>query len=203
MKEMIQSLIFALAYVSAQAEANSWMTMPMEKGSTNVPCISVFTEPGFRDGGGEIVTIIWPDGRAVWSTNGIAGGPPYFQAQLSAGAVKKFLDDPKQKNAYTNQQIQQHCNVAIDSDYSTITIISTNGTFSLTSSHELFERGTNFVGMSFGMMLLQGQSREEALSKEPASFLAFRQTWKDLRAGIQALLPSSGSEITNFTFSVR
>jgi len=66
-------------------------------------------------------------------------------------------------------------------DAGSITILAEQNGKRLESSscHTLFESNDRLVARSTGVSALEGVPREEALSKEPKSFLEFRRLWEE------------------------
>ena len=187
----IPSVPATLGFFAALLLSSSSLGQPLriDHIPTNTPAIAIEWR---CDGPGplapRIVTRIWREGVAIWSTNlqppTIApeqvspGGPPYFRGRIDPQKISDFLNEIKMRGYFDKQKTLKQPPLLIDGTYWVITVRDTDQTFVLRSDLD-FRRVT-------AKSLLENEG-------PPGSLRQFSEAWKLTVDGIQGLIPPSGT----------
>ncbi|MBK7874462.1 MAG: hypothetical protein IPJ77_01685 [Planctomycetes bacterium] len=140
------------------------------------------------DGLDELEFALWESGDAIWLEPSDSGPASHRYARLAPGQVAALVAELKARIASTARREV----MVFDTSHEQICVRTKGRELLLVSCHELFESNPNLVALSYGIAPLEGRTREDALAKEPAEFLAFRQAWSDAKQAIRAALPKDG-----------
>lgn len=140
------------------------------------------------DGLKDLEVALWDVGYAVWSEPAPDGALQHRGARVEPSVVLGLRDTLCASiDACDRREF-----LVPDSASEEIRTIAGGRERVLRSCHDLFEENSGLVALSYGIAPLEGRTREDALAKEPADFLAFRRTWSDAKQAIRAALPKDG-----------
>ena len=195
------TLVLAFVVVTSAVWAKP-ERVPILFGEENEPVIAIWREDWglFSSNMGPFVVVaIWNDGKAIWSTNGVSGGPPYMTGRVDQEKLQLALDDLKEKGVFVDPSVRK-TNFGPDSFCTAMYIRRQKDVFISRSWHELAEQNPGCVASASGLTSLEGKSREEYLSKEPADYRLYRAFWAYARLSIDGLVPTSGETNTTLRF---
>ncbi len=158
------------------------------------PAIAVFIESMGRaaaDSGPHFLTVVWSDGRVVWSRDQQSGGAPYLTARIEPARVRELLRQFDQRGVFRKPGLRRLW-FGPDSSFHAICLSSGNQETRLATWHELFERNPKLVVINGSVTSLDGRSRDELIRNDTKEFQEFRRVWSDLRVAITALVPANG-----------
>lgn len=160
--------------------------------ATNEPFITIY-ESNWRLGSVEpsprIISVIWRDGRIVWSTTN--SGAPYRQSRISLIQIDSLLGALKRRGVFTNAALNK-VHFGPDSPFTTILINDGHRRLKMQSWHEVFEARSNSVATAYGIEPLGKRSRESVLKQQPSEYRAYRAVWTEIRQLVRSLIPESG-----------
>lgn len=123
-----------------------------------------------------LILALWEDGRALWSLDQLAGGPPYLSGRVSPDGVTALLAQLAHDGLLDNQE---HSYVVFESRFTTMLVRARERYVLMRSSHEL-EEGT--VG---------GLPPSDATPE----YIRFRRTWNEIRRRAYTLVPTKGTPV--------
>ena len=141
-----------------------------------------------------IIFVAWPDGLVVWSHDRIKGGAPYYSGQVEPKKVTALLSEFERDGLFANKKLND-AHFGPDSHFTTLAVRSGKNEVKMQSWHERFEANGKTVASSHGVSGLDGKSRLELLSKEPADYLYFRFVWSETRGKLMDLIPIDGKQV--------
>lgn len=144
--------------------------------------------------GPQIMILVWPDGRLLYSQNQQQGGPPYFEATIDQARVNAFFSSLQAKGLWTDSRFCN--NYPPDSGYVTLFLNRNGRVIKLSSSHDLFEANDKLIQTSRGVQALNGKPLAEVLADQPAGYRHFRKIWDAIRTQSRALVPTEGTTVS-------
>jgi hypothetical protein len=141
-----------------------------------------------------IILAIWSDGKIVWSSDRLNGGPPYLSGQIDPEKVASLLSDLERDGLFADNKLNV-AHFGPDSHFTTLLVKSGKKQVTMQSWHERSEAGGKSIAGSRGVSGLAGQRRFQALSKEPAEYLYYRLVWSETRGKLIDLIPDVGTSV--------
>lgn len=162
--------------------------VPVAKSKAQVPSITVYVNNEFEnpDGIPKVIFAVWPDGTAVYSTDQIQGGPPYYEKEVSPEKTDDFFKRLEKGNFLQENTCEAY--IGIDTAFTGIFVTRNGNTTVLFSDHELYEVDPRCIGTQHGIEALEGRSRETVIKTWNRKYRAFRHTWDFLRSEAEKLL---------------
>ena len=163
----------------------------------SLPFLAIWVENwGWGAGRTGLIAAIWDDGRIVWSSDSITGGPPYKEAKIDTDGVAAMVSQLAESGTLSKEEFQ-NAHFGPDSTFTVINMRHNDAMFSLASWHDIAEAGSEtVVGASYGLTTTGGKSREEFLKDEPEEYLEFRDVWQRIRDTVSGSLPDDGIPVT-------
>jgi hypothetical protein len=190
---LYSALTCVLVVVSATAYADEPQAQirPITKAEA---VLAVYCEGCGRgsDGTPAIIFAAWPDGRIVWSGDGLHGGAPYRTGNIDPQKVATLLKRFEKDGLFAIEKLNR-ANFGPDSQFTTVFVKSGTKQVAMQSWHELFESADKLVVTSAGASVLEDAQRLEVLSKEPNDYLFFRFVWSETRSKLMELIPKDSS----------
>jgi len=190
----LATLTAAMALISAPAPRDA-APRPITQSES---MLALYVEDHGRAPGGQdrsaLILAIWPDGQAVWSEDGITGGPPYRTGQVDADGLKSLHEQIVLDGAFDMPELSRS-RFGPDSRFTTLLVKSGGKSLAMQSWHELFEEGGKIVVGDHGARALEVQLRLAALKEEPAEYLFYRFVWSELQSRMLRLLPDESQTI--------
>ncbi|MEP6754856.1 MAG: hypothetical protein ABJA67_05100, partial [Chthonomonadales bacterium] len=111
--------------------------------------IYVVSDGLFSDGRPKALVRIWPDGRIIWSRNGVSGGEPFFEGRANPQKMEEFFHLLQSEQVYSKKNLSRSY-YGPDSSFTVIRINDGNLHLKMESWHELSEAGGGGVATSGG-----------------------------------------------------
>ena len=193
---------------AANAPYPRTVAVALIKGEEQEPVISYFTrsktslqEPRPRI---QVLTVVWSDGRIIWSQDRLQGGPPYFEAHIEKRTIRGLFDRLEREDLFNRSELNRPYS---DPEAEASSLVIADGTreLSMTSCHELAELDPEIVATSQGLVHLEGKTREEVRADEQDDkYVLFRAAWDEAREGLLGLIPTaSGTPLGVVEFEKR
>jgi hypothetical protein len=156
------------------------------------------------DGGGmrkdwatypRILLIVWQNGKVLWSEDQKDGGPPFLTSNVTEASVNSVISTLSQTKLLHDTGFRKSW-FGPDSTYHSIWLNLGGRQTRVETWHELFERDPNLVAVNGGITSLDGRKREDVVAADTKEFRAFRELWTKIRATTSALIPKSGTKVT-------
>ena len=135
----------------------------------------------------KVILLVFNDGRIVWSSDPIKGGPPFLSVKISPDRINKFFSEVA-KQEYADQSVVRQHHYGPDASYTTLYVmINDEHVIAMKSWHELAEQNQKIAATSKGLQSLGGRDRSNLLSQDTEEYRLFRNAWADLRQRLKAL----------------
>jgi hypothetical protein len=140
-----------------------------------------------------LIFVAWPDGRVVWSGDGVNGGAPYKTGKIEPKKIAALLTRCDDDGLFASKKLNEP-HFGPDSSFVTVLIKSGKGQVKMESWHELFEDDGKGVATDRGAGGLQGRRRLDVLSDESKEYLFFRFVWSETRSKLADLIPAESTK---------
>jgi hypothetical protein len=137
-----------------------------------------------------LIVAAWPDGRVIWSTDPVEGGPPYRSGRTDPAAIARLLDRLEKQGLFANGGLKW-LNYGPDASFTAIAIDHAGAKVRMESWHERAESTGKLVATAGGLGALIGRSLSDVLAEQPPEYRRMRQVWSDIRQGLNAVIPAA------------
>lgn len=176
---------------AALAKAPVEVLMPVGNDDADVPVVAVFNEPGMtvRPEPVRLRIVVWHDGNVLWSENEPAGGPPYYEGRIPATTVEALLHSFTVQGVFADPLLNA-VDYGPDAGHAVISVSWQGKRVCMSSWWETEISAPRLVAEWNGLHALgPGETREQALARQPASYLAYRRVWSEVVKSLRSLIP--------------
>jgi hypothetical protein len=187
--------------VSAKCLDSHIIPIPMEKGRTALPLLAIFTMPGESAGAPcGIITLIWPNGRILWSRDGLRGGPPYYEDTLQQQEEEGLVATLRELGVFEDPSLT---GVSGELEQSFVVISGIHGGkgFCMASGHEFEQASVRHVQTTSGIGETRDARAQGPSVKEAVADTRYGDIWVSIRSRVRRLSDRPGMKV-DFDYAV-